>query len=134
MRTAILAIVPLLALAGCADRPPRDDTSDTDVPSREMFAGLPVFPGSRLVAGSATAAEARVSVPVSADSVANYYRQALTVRNWVIRGDATDADGTVTLHAGSDEGRPIWIRIVPVSADACEVSFIATASRDSGAS
>jgi hypothetical protein len=133
MRNLLLAGTVVLLLVACTDRPPAeqaDQPVDGGEPSREMFAGLPVFPGSRMVSGSATAAEALVTVPVSADSVARYYRKALADREWTIRGDATGADGTVTLHAGSRDGRPIWIRIHPIAPDTCEVSFIATALTD----
>jgi hypothetical protein len=134
MRNLLLAGTLALLLVACTDRPPAEQAVEQPVdggePSREMFAGLPVFPGSRLVSGSATAAEALVNVPVSADSVARYYRQALADREWTIRGDATEVDGTVTLHAGSRDGRPIWIRIHPIAPDSCEVSVIATAPTD----
>ena len=66
-------------------------------------------------------------VPVSADSVATYYRNALADRDWDLRGDATTADGGIRLHARSAEGRPIWIIIEPTGVNRAKVSVIAAA-------
>ena len=118
--------------AGCGDQPPADGTppvppADELPPTPEMFFGLPVIPGSRIVAGGAGAAEALIQVPLPADSLARVYRRVLVQQSWEIRGDATAADGSVTLHARSAEGRPTWIMIRPLGPGQSEVSLIATA-------
>jgi hypothetical protein len=115
-----------LVLAGCGEQPPANASGDEPMPSPEIFAGLPVLPGARMVAGTSSAAEAVVSVPVSADSVARFYRAIFGQRDWAIRGDATAPDGVVTLHAASPEGRPVWIMIRPVSSTSAQVSLIAS--------
>jgi hypothetical protein len=125
MRKANLCGVFALLLAACGDPPPADQPDDAGNPSVALFTGLPVFPGARIVSGSASAAEARVSVAVSADSVARYYRHALVQRDWTIHGDARTPDGSFALHATSSTGRPVWILIQPVSPDSCEVSLFA---------
>ena len=117
----------LVLLVGCGDRPPAADAPpDEPVASVDIFAGLPVLPGSRLAGGSANAAEAVMAVPIAADSVARFYRRLLADRSWDIRGDATAPGGEVTLHARSPEGRPIWIMIRPTGTGRSEVSLIAT--------
>jgi hypothetical protein len=92
-----------------------------------MFFGLPVVPGSRIVAGGSGVGEARIQVPIPADSLARVYRRILAKQAWDIRGDATAPDGSVTLHARSSAGRPIWIMIRPLTGGESEVSLIATA-------
>lgn len=121
-----LFLCTALVLGACGEQPPVDRSGDEPMPSPEVFAGLPVLPGARMVAGTSSAAEAVVSVPVSADSVARFYRAIFGQRDWAIRGDATAPDGSVTLHAASPEGRPVWIMIRPVSATSAEVSLIAS--------
>jgi hypothetical protein len=91
-----------------------------------MFFGIPVIPGSRIVAGTAGAAEARIEIPLPADSTAQIYRRILVRQSWEIRGDNTAPDGTVTLHARSAEGRPVWILIRPLAPGMTEISLIAT--------
>lgn len=128
MRTLCVLCACLLLVAGCGDRSSAGDMPpDEPSVSPDIFAGLPVLPGSRLAGGSGTAAEAVVAVPVSADSVARFYRRVLADRDWDIRGDATARDGEVTLHARSPEGRPIWIIVRPAGPSRAEVSVIATA-------
>jgi hypothetical protein len=122
----------LTTQTGCGDRPPADGTppvppADEPAPTPELFFGLPVIPGSRIVAGSAGAAQAMIRVPLPADSLARVYRRVLVKQSWEIRGDATAADGSVTLHARSAEGRPMWIMIRPLGPGQSEVSLIATA-------
>lgn len=128
MRPTVSLCLSVLLLAGCGDRPvdervPPDDSLVTAA----IFEGLPVMPGSRLGGRSSDAAEAIVNVPVSADSVATYYRNALADRDWDLRGDATTPDGRISLHARSAEGRPIWIIIEPTGVDRAKVSVIAAA-------
>jgi len=128
MRPVLSLCACLILTAGCGDRPPADEAPpDEPVVSPDIFAGLPVLPGSRLAGATANAAEAIVAAPVAADSVARFYRRVLADRSWDIRGDATDPDGRVTLHARSPDGRPIWIIIRPTQAGHSEVSVIATA-------
>ncbi|MDH4350129.1 MAG: hypothetical protein OEW56_03150, partial [Gemmatimonadota bacterium] len=116
MRRYLSLCTLALVLAGCGDRPPADDPPpDEATVSPEIFAGLPVLPGARMAGGSANAGEAVVEVPVSADSVARFYRQIFVDRSWDIRGDATAPDGYVTLHARSPEGRPVWVMIRPLA-------------------
>jgi len=125
----LLVCAVTAALVACAERPAPKAAEPPSVPqpSLDMFAGLPVLPGSRLVGGTPDAAEAVVRVPVSADSVADFYRGVFVQRGWVIRGDATTPDGSVTLHAASPENRPVWIMIRPAGDTAADVSIIATA-------
>jgi hypothetical protein len=73
-------------------------------------------------------AEALIQVPLPADSLARVYRSTLAEQAWDVRGDATAADGSITLHARSSEGRPIWIMIRPLAPGRSEVSLIATAA------
>ena len=128
MRRLLCLCACLIPLAACGERTPAADAPpDEPVASADVFAGLPVLPGSRFAGGSANAAEAIADVPVSADSVARFYRRVLDERSWDIRGDATAPDGQVTLHARSPEGRPIWILIRPVPGGRAQVSLIATA-------
>jgi len=128
MRSFVSLCAGLLLLCACGERPPGGDApADEPAVSPEIFAGLPVLPGSRLAGGSGSAAEAVVAVPVPADSVARFYRRILADRDWDIRGDATAPDGEVTLHARSPEGRPIWILIRPAGSGGAQVSVIATA-------
>jgi len=121
-----LLLCAVLVLVACGEQPPADRSGDEPMPTPEIFAGLPVLPGARMVAGTSSAAEAVVNVPVSADSVARFYRAIFGQRDWAIRGDATAPDGSVTLHAASPEGRPVWIMIRPVSSTSAEVSLIAS--------
>jgi hypothetical protein len=128
MRCSLCLCASLILLPGCGERAPDADApADEPTVSADIFAGLPVMPGSRFAGGSADAAEAVVEVAVAPDSVARFYRRVLTDRSWDIRGDATAPDGQVTLHARSPEGRPIWIMIRPIAANRSEVSLIATA-------
>jgi hypothetical protein len=98
-----------------------------------MFLGLPVFPGARIVAGGPGAAEALIEAPAPVDSLARVYRRVLVRQSWEIRGDVTAPDGSVTLHARSAEGRPVWIMIRPLGSGRSEVSLIATAVDSAGA-
>lgn len=126
-RHVIILSALVLVLAGCGDRAPAADApAEEPTASADLFAGLPVLQGARFAGGSADAAEAVVTIPVSADSVARFYRGVLADRSWDIRGDATAPDGQVTLHARSSEGRPIWIMIRPTGRGRSEVSVIAT--------
>jgi hypothetical protein len=128
MRRVLCCCACLVSLVGCGERTPAADApSEEPVLSADVFAGLPILPGARFGGGSANAAEAIADVPVSADSVARFYRRVLDDRAWDIRGDATAPDGQVTLHARSPEGRPIWIMIRPVAGGRAQVSLIATA-------
>jgi hypothetical protein len=126
-----LALLAVLVVAACGDQAASDTAEGAgpaeEVASPEIFEGLPVLPGSRLMGGSADAAEAVVDVPVTVDSVARWYRRVLLERSWAIRGDATAADRSVTLHATSPEGRPIWIMMRPLAdGTTARVSVIAT--------
>lgn len=128
MRRLLCLSACVFLLPGCGERRPAADApADEPTVSVDIFAGLPVLPGSRFAGGSANAGEAIAQVPASADSVARFYRRVLVDRSWDIRGDATAPDGQVTLHARSPEGRPIWILIRPLAAGRAEVSLIATA-------
>jgi hypothetical protein len=128
MRRVLGLWTSLILLTGCGDRPPADEAPvDEPAVSSDIFAGLPILPGSRMAGASGNAAEAIVATPVAADSVARFYRRVLADRSWDIRGDATDPDGRVTLHARSPDGRPIWIIIRPTQGGHSEISVIATA-------
>jgi len=116
-----------LLAAGCGEGTTTDRPSEAQPPSPDLFAGLPVLPGARIMGGAPDAAEAVVEVPAAADSVARFYRAVFVKFDWTIRGDVTAPDGSVTLHAASPEGRPIWVMIRPVSPTAAEVSVIAVA-------
>jgi hypothetical protein len=129
MRTSFYCclVAGAVLIAGCGEGVPADRPPEAPPPSADLFAGLPVLPGARIVSGTANAAEAVVEVQVAADSVARFYRAAFIKLDWAIRGDATAPDGTVTLHAASPKGRPVWVMIRPVSPNAAEVSLIAAA-------
>jgi hypothetical protein len=134
MRTLPSLAACLIVLASCGDRlPSHDAPPEAPVVSPEIFAGLPLLPGSRMAGGSANAAEAVVAVPVPADSVARFYRRVLADRFWDLRGDATDRDGQITLYARSPEGRPMWIIVRPAGASRANVSVVATAVDSSAA-
>lgn len=143
MRYSMGSSALLVLLAACGDQPPADGASPAAAasssaitppaaaaperdPTPEMFFGIPVIPGSRIVAGDAGAAEARIEIPLPADSTAQVYRRILVRQSWEIRGDNTAPDGSVTLHARSAEGRPVWILIRELSPGWTEVSLIAT--------
>jgi hypothetical protein len=134
MSRATAAIAATLVLLACNDRPASQAEAQPDTPpSLAIFHGLPVMPGSRLAGGSGEAAEAYVDVPVSADSVARWYRSVLIERSWAIRGDATDRRGYVTLYGTSPEGRPLWIMIQPTGVSSARVSVVATRSDSAAA-
>lgn len=129
MRTHFVfcALAGVLLLSGCGEGATTDRPPEERPPSPEMFAGLPLLRGARITAGSGEAAEAVATTQAPADSMARYYRSVFIERRWTIRGDATAPDGSVTLHAASPEGRPIWVTIRPVSPTSSEVSVIASA-------
>jgi hypothetical protein len=140
LRLGVLCTL-LMIQAACGDRAPADDarapapapaTAVTPAPegdpTPQMFFGIPVIPGARIVAGTAGAAEARIEIPLPADTTAGIYRRILVRQSWEIRGDNTAPDGSVTLHARSAEGRPVWIIIRPLAPGLTEVSLIATAA------
>jgi hypothetical protein len=104
--STIRHVMLCLALAACADTPPK--TAEVS----EALPNLPLPPQPTFVsrAGGPDALQLTVRSPASADSVATYYRQVLKQGKWRLVNDAKDADGATVLLA-QQNGPPLWVRI-----------------------
>jgi hypothetical protein len=82
--------------------------------SATLLAGIPVAPQASAAgrAAGADAVQAEFQTPMTADSVAAWYRRWLLADGWLTTGDTRAPDGTLTLHAVKN-GRPIWLMIQP---------------------
>jgi hypothetical protein len=102
----IRCVVLGLALAACADKPPKTAEMSQALPN------LPLPPQPSFVsrAGGPDALQLTVRSPAAADSVATYYRQLFKHGAWRLVNDAKDAEGATVLLA-QQHGPPLWVRI-----------------------
>ncbi|NIM49423.1 MAG: hypothetical protein GTN78_02045 [Gemmatimonadales bacterium] len=97
------------AVSGCGE----EDRAPERLP-REVMLGAPVFRPSTRIAqgGSAETVETVFRADAVPDTVAAWYRRALSARGWYIVGDTRDRDGVITLYA-QRRGPPLWAIIRP---------------------
>jgi hypothetical protein len=95
-----------LALAACGDKTPKTAGLSEALPN------LPFPPQPSFVsrAGGPDALQITVRSPVSADSVAAYYRHLFKHSPWRLVNDAKDGEGATVLFA-EQNGPPLWVRI-----------------------
>jgi hypothetical protein len=115
---AVLAV----ATAACGDRPSPDER-----PRQDVMRGAPLFRPSQIVSESSTgeAVQWTYHTPVSADSVARWYRARVIEFGWRIAGDTPSGDGGVRLYIERD-GPDLWILIRPIP-NGTEFSMIGAA-------
>ncbi len=117
---ALLLAATLFPACGREQVP--EERPDTDVMQR-----APLFQPARFKDRHTTseAVEMVLVTPVTADSVAAWYRNAFDTRGWQIVGDVTGPDGSITLHVAR-QGPPLWVIIRP-GEDGSEFSLIGAA-------
>jgi len=122
----VTVTVMALMLASC-----QADTAEEEPaqPSQDVMRGAPLYQPATLTdrRSSAETMEFVFRSPSPADSVAEWYRARITYMGWDITGDATTADGAISLHA-QREGAPLWVIIRSLGDDAgSEFSLIGAA-------
>jgi hypothetical protein len=109
-RAFILCALAAVSLAGCERR----HEAESRAMAVRVLQGVLVYPRSMVVsiASGADAAEVQLSSTASPDAVATWYRQALRLNGWELKGDGKLPDGGVTIYA--EQGRrPLWITVHP---------------------
>ena len=109
--TRTLLVLGCLVLVSC-DRPQASD--DRQLAARALQGAL-IYPGSTILAISAgeDAAEVRLTTVETADRVAEWFRQALTLNGWGLKNDGKAAGGAITIYAEKKDGRPLWLTLTP---------------------
>ncbi len=106
---SMVAIAGLLALAGCEQAPPPDDSPEFG----EAFQDLPLPADGKVItrSGSRDALQIVLESQASQEAVVEMYRTGLTRAPWRLVSDTRDSTGTIVLYA---EGRrPLWVRVSP---------------------
>jgi hypothetical protein len=100
-------------LTACSERPAPPAGTPPDSTVLYAFRGVPFMYGAKFLetSHSGDAAQTRLLIDVTPDSVANFYRAGLLRRGWQLVNDARAPDGTITIHARSADRRPVWLVI-----------------------
>jgi len=129
MRTTSLllcgVLLGTLTVGACGgDSPPPDQVAANRAATKALR-GAPMIPGAQLVSTDigSDAIQTVVTVPLGPDSVADWYRKQLAGGKWDIVGDATMADGSISLHA-SRNGPPLWILIKATGVASSQVTLV----------
>jgi len=107
-------VVFALLLASACSEPKKHEATVFDV--------MPIIltpPASQVIGreGGEDAVKIRFRSSMDADSVAAFYRRALTAPPWRLVSDVKAQDGAITLYAEQD-GPPLWVSIRRASGSA----------------
>jgi hypothetical protein len=109
-----LVVMAALVAASVGCEPPAEG-SDT-LPEADLMQGAPLFLPSSIKErrGSAETIELVFTSPVSADSIADWYRVKADTLRWEILADVTRPNGTTTMHFRRN-GPPLWVIVQPAA-------------------
>ena len=99
----------------------------------QAFQGTLAYPRSTMVSISAgeEAAQLVMSSPDSVAVVARWFVRALGTKNWEVKRNLSDANGTVTIYAEQNK-RPLWLTLRPnVGAPGTTYTMIGVIPQDS---
>lgn len=111
MNRAARLLLLCVALLGC-ERP--GGPEQTRRLAGQAFQGTLAYPRSTMVSMSAgdEAAQLVMSSPDSVAVVARWFVRALGMKNWEVKRNLSDANGTVTIYAEQNK-RPLWLTLRP---------------------
>ena len=114
-----------LTVGACGGNSPPPDQVAAHRAANTALRGVPLIPGAKLTSSEigADAIQTMLTVELGPDSVADWYRQQLVNGKWDIVGDATMADGSISLHA-SRNGPPLWILIKGTGVASSQVTLV----------
>ena len=112
MPRAFHFLAAIVLLAAACERPGNPEQARA-LAARALRGAL-AYPQSSVVSVSAgdDAAELVLSSPDSVGTVAAWYRHTLPLNGWVVKRDARDRNGTVTILAQQGD-RPLWLTFRP---------------------
>jgi len=125
----------LLSVSLCAacDRPATREAETNRELAASVLKGLLAFPHSTLltVETGQDAAQATLTAPAPAQTVAAWYRQMLRLNGWDLQNDGVTSDGGISIYA-EKEKRPLWVTLKAIGPSSTRYTVMGAAlPRDS---
>ncbi len=104
-----LLLLALASLVACSEPEPR-----SRVDLGERISNVPIPPGAEGLGrdDGDNAVQLRFRTPLPVDTIAAYYRGALSRAPWRLVNESRMADGSVAFYA-EQEGPPLWVNVRP---------------------